>query len=198
MRGFFPFLNLKTKTMKKILLVFCVAAMISSCGGNNDPKKEATEANEQKFDSTNLENDTKFAVAAADGGMLEVELGKLALANSSSKTVKQFAQMMIDDHGKAGEELKMLAASKNITLPSALSNKNQDAYNDLAKKKGTDFDKAYAYFMVDDHQEDIGEFKKQAEDGKDTDLKNWAAGKVPVLEHHLMMAKTADSTVKKQ
>lgn len=185
--------------MKNIFLALFITVAATSCGNNNpDPKKEAAEENKAKFDSTNLEDDTKFAVAAADGGMMEVELGKLALVNGSSKTIKQFAQMMIDDHSKAGEELKALATSKNITLPAALSNKNQDALNDLSKKKGNDFDKAYASFMVDDHKEDIDEFRKQAENGKDADLKNWAAGKVPVLEHHLMMARAADSTVRKK
>jgi putative membrane protein len=184
--------------MKKLLILFVFAAAFSACGNNeNDSKKEANASNDQKFDSTDLENDTKFAVAAADGGMLEVALGKLAQTNASSTTVKQFGQMMVDDHSKAGEELKSLAASKNITLPSALSNKNQDHYNDLAKKMGKDFDKAYSSFMVDDHKEDIDEFKKQAEKGKDGDLKNWAAGKVPVLEHHLMMAQAADSVARK-
>jgi putative membrane protein len=142
--------------MKKLLFSFLIAACcaLTSCG------------------NTNIQDDTKFAVEAADGGMMEVELGKLAQTNASSKQIKDFGQQMVNDHGKAGEELKMLAASKNITLPSALSNKNQDSYNDLAKKKGVDFDKAYASFMVDDHKEDIDKFKHEAEKGNDADRKN--------------------------
>jgi putative membrane protein len=185
--------------MKKLLFGFLVAACcaLTSCGNSDDSKKEAVDENKQKFDSTNVQDDTKFAVEAADGGMMEVELGKLAQANASSKQIKDFGQQMVNDHGKAGEELKTLAASKNITLPATLSNKNQDMYNDLAKKKGADFDKAYASFMVDDHKKDIDKFKDEAEKGNDADLKNWAAGKVPTLEHHLMMAQAADSTVRK-
>ncbi len=186
--------------MKKLMIPILIAAAftISSCGNNdNDSKKEAVADNKEKFDSTDIQDDTKFAVAAADGGMMEVQLGKLALTNGSSKKVKQFAQMMIDDHGKAGDELKTLAAGKNITLPATLSNKNQDSYNDLAKKKGAAFDKAYTSFMVSDHKDDIGDFQKEADKGKDSTIKDWAAGKLPLLQHHLMMAQEADSLVRK-
>jgi putative membrane protein len=124
-----------------------------------------------------------------------VQLGKLALTNSSAPAVKKFANMMIEDHTKANAELKALAEKKNITVPAVLSNKNQDDYNDLSKKKGADFDKAYTSFMVKDHKDDIDEFKKEADKGTDADLKDWASGKVPVLQHHLEMAQMADSTV---
>jgi putative membrane protein len=185
--------------MKKTCIYLLLAGTItlSACGNENDSKEIAKDENKEKFDSTSIEDDTKFAVAAADGGMMEVELGKLALTNASSAKVKEFAQMMVDDHGKANEELKALAQTKNISIPAVLSNKKQDKYNDLAKKKGVDFDKAYTSFMVDDHKEDIDAFRKEAEKGKDPELKNFASSKLPILEHHLMMAQAADSTVRK-
>lgn len=103
--------------------------------------------------------------------------------------------MMVDDHGKANEELKTLAAQKNITLPTVLSEECQNTYNDLAAKTGKDFDDAYTDFMVKDHKKDIDNFKKQADKGNDADLKSWAAGKVATLEHHLDMAKRAEDVV---
>jgi putative membrane protein len=130
--------------------------------------------------------------------MLEVQLGQLAVSKASSPSVKKFGQSMIDDHSKANEELKSLAAQKNITLPAALSDKNQKKYDELSGKTGPEFDKAYSKFMVDDHKEDIDEFKKEAEKGDDPDLKSWAAGKISVLEHHLMMAEAARDEVDKQ
>jgi len=181
--------------MKKIILPLFVIVIACACGSSDDSKKVANEDNKEKFDSTDIQDDTKFAVTAAEGGMLEVELAKLALTNASSPVIQNFAKMMIDDHSKAGEELKTLAAQKNITLPNVLSNQHQDDYSELAKKKGADFDKAYASYMVKDHKEDIHAFTKQAEKGKDAELKNWAAGKIPVLQHHLDKAQTADSTV---
>lgn len=180
------------KNIKALSILFAACFFVlASCGtksDQDDSKEIAEEQNEEKFDDTQLEDATEFAVEAADGGMLEVQLGQLALTKASSPQVKEFAQSMIDDHSKANEELKNLAQSKNITLPSALSEKNQKDYNDLAEKSGADFDKAYCEFMVKDHKEDLDKFKKAAEKAEDPDLKSWAAGKVPVLEHHLSMA----------
>jgi putative membrane protein len=182
------------------LSALCAAFLFTlvSCGtqSNQDDSKEvAEEQNEQKFEESDLEDDTDFAVKAADGGMLEVQLAELALTKASSPKVKEFAQMMITDHTKANDELKNLAQSKNISLPTALSEENQKDYNDLAEKSGPDFDKAYCDFMVKDHKDDLEEFKKAADDSKDPDLKSWAAGKVTVLEHHLSMAEDMDKAI---
>jgi len=187
--------------MKKITLSALILASIisfSSCSSkkSEDTKEVAEEQNEKKLDDTIVEDDSKFAVAAADGGMMEVKLGELALSNGSSPLVKDFGKNMVKDHGKANEELKALATQKSITLPMALSDDKQKDYDDLAKKKGKEFDKAYASFMVDDHENDIKEFEKAAKDCKDMDIKSWAGGKVPTLQHHLEMAKAMKDATK--
>ena len=92
---------------------------------------------------------------------------------------------MVKDHSKANDELKALASQKNITLPDSLSEDKQKKYKDLAEKKGTDFDKAYVSLMVDDHKQDIKEFEEASKDAKDAEVKAWAAGKLPTLNHHL-------------
>lgn len=188
------------KTITSLMLSAALIAGLSSCGNKKteteDTTKVAEEQNEQKFDDTKVEGDTEFAVEAADGGMLEVQLGQLAQTNASSAEVKNFAKMMVDDHTKANDELKAAATAKNISLPGALSDKNQKKYDDLVGKNGEDFDKAYIDFMVDDHKEDLDAFKDEAENGHDADLKAWAAGKVPTLQHHYDAAKTAQDALK--
>jgi putative membrane protein len=185
----------------QILTVTAISVMLllGACTAKNesDSKELAEDQNEQKFNDSKIEDDSEFAVAAADGGLLEVQLGKLAQTISNTSDVKILGQMMADEHGKSNQELKELAAQKNITLPTVLSDKNQKKYNDLASKTGKDFDDAYTDFMVKDHQEDIDEFKKQADNGNDMELKSWAAGKVSSLEHHLEMAKQAEEAVNK-
>jgi len=186
--------------MKKIALNVLLAASLFTAVACNENKKEdstevAEDQNEAKFDER-MEDDTEFAVAAADGGMLEVQLGELAQRNGMSSTVKDFGKMMVDDHSKANDELKSMAQAKNITLPTSLSSDKQDTYDDLAKKTGKEFDQAYADLMVKDHKKDIDEFKEEAEDGKNADLKSWAAGKVPTLEMHLQKAQAMQDAVK--
>lgn len=190
-------------TMKKLMLNAAIFAgalfLAASCSDkrteNDDSKEIAKEENDKKFDDTNIENDTKFAVKAADGGMLEVKLGELAQTKGVSQEVKDLGKMLVDEHSKANEELKAIAAQKNISLPAVLSDDCQKTYDDLAAKSGTEFDEAFAEHMVKDHKDDIDAFKKEAEKGDDPDLKAWAAGKVPTLEHHLDMAKSTEEAV---
>jgi len=67
----------------------------------------------------------------------------------------------------------------------------------LAKKTGADFDKAYISFMIADHKDDIAEFEKEVQNGKDSEIKNWALNKIPVLKHHLHLANEACASLKK-
>jgi len=162
-----------------------------------DSKDMAKEQNDEKFDDSDIKKDAKFAVNAADGGMLEVELGKLAESKGSSKVVKDFAKHLIADHSKANEELKALALSKSISLPEALSEKNQKKYDKLNEKSGAEFDKDFIDLMVSDHKDDIDLFEKEAEKGNDPELKSFASGKLPTLKHHLQMAEDAKAALKK-
>jgi putative membrane protein len=192
--------------MKNLSYFLIAAAMmgIMSCGNNSANSSNSTEAavdsNKKELeakDSTELKPDAEYAVMAANGGMLEVELGKLAQTKATSPKVVEFAKMMVEDHSKANKELMGIAGAKFITLPAILDNKKQKDYDDFAKMDKKDFDKAYTDYMVKDHKEDIDEFKKEAQDGKDAELKAFAAKHVPILEHHLQAAQAASDAVKK-
>jgi putative membrane protein len=152
-------------------------------------------------DATNMRSDTKtgdtgFLTEAAQGGMAEVELGKLASTKATNPDVKKFAQQMITDHSKANNELKELAAKKNFSVPTELSPKHKSLMDKLNGLSGADFDKAYVDAMVDDHKEDVEAFKDQSEDGKDADVKAWAGKTLPTLQMHLDMIKGIQSKMK--
>jgi putative membrane protein len=190
---------MKIKTNKFLTLTLLAGAFMFAACAQKDKPEDATEVaeeqNEAKFEDTEIENDTEWAVAVADMGMLEVEASKLALERATTPSVKQFAQTMVDEHSKANEELKTAASQKNISLPAALSEKSQKKLDDLREKSGKDFEDAYTDCMVKDHKDAVDKFKKQAEKGEDADLKSWAAGKVATLENHLEMAKAIEKTV---
>jgi putative membrane protein len=187
--------------MKKtsIILVAAVFAMFQVACNNqeNATNTNAENQNEQKFDSTDVKRDADYAMEAASGGMMEVELGRLAMTNAASNEVKEFGNGMVTDHSKANEELKSLAVSKNITLPTAPNSDMQRKIDELSQKKGADFDKAYIDLMVDDHKDDIDLFQKEADKGNDADIKSWASGKIPTLQHHLHMAEEIQQHLKK-
>jgi putative membrane protein len=127
---------------------------------------------------------------AAQGGMMEVQLGSYAQQNALSERVKAFGAMMVRDHSKANDELKSIATTKSITLPADMSNsKDKKEMDELMKKTGKDFDKAYMKMMVDDHKKDVKAFEDASKDVKDTELKNFASSTLPVLKVHLDSAK---------
>ncbi len=137
--------------------------------------------------------DHKFAMAAANGGLAEVELGKLATANASNDDVKKFGQRMVDDHGKANDELASILKQKGMNPPTALEGKEKATYDKLSKLSGPAFDKAYMSAMVKDHTEDVKEFENQSKSGKDPELKAFASKTLPTLQDHLKMAKDTQS-----
>lgn len=142
------------------------------------------------------EQDKKFADEAATGGMMEVMLGELASNQASNSNVKSLGAMMVKDHSKANEELKSWASKNGYSLPTSMTAEQQKMYDDLKAKKGSDFDKAYATAMVNDHKKDVAAFKKQASDGGDATLKSFASKTVPTLEHHLMESEKTKEAVK--
>ncbi len=139
--------------------------------------------------------DRLFITNAAKGGLAEVQLGQLASDKGTSAEVKQFGQRMVSDHSKANDELKSLAQSKNITLPSDLDAKDKALHDRLSKMSGEAFDRAYMQHMLADHKKDVSEFRKESSSGKDPDVKAWASKTLPTLEEHLKMAQDANKAV---
>ena len=133
-------------------------------------------------------DDKKFLKDAAIGGLEEVELGKLAAQKGSSDAVKQFGQKMVDDHSKANDQLKELAAKEQIEVPSSLDGKHQKNIDKLSALSGEKFDKEYSKDMLKDHRKDVSEFQLEAQNGTDPNIKQFAASTLPVLQEHLKMA----------
>jgi putative membrane protein len=146
--------------------------------------------------STLAASDRKFVTQALQHGMAEVELGKLASEKASHDQVKQFGQRMVDDHGKAGEELKQIAQDKGITPPGEMDAKHKKLHDRLSKMSGAEFDRAYMSEMVKDHRNDVKEFQREAKSAKDADVKSFASKTLPTLQEHLKQAQAIDKQVK--
>ncbi|CAH0153517.1 hypothetical protein SRABI27_03393 [Pedobacter sp. Bi27] len=193
--------------MKKLIYVFAISVLaFQACnGGNKDAKESADSLNMAKDSSTNAvatggiavdEADAKFTTQAAVGGMAEVELGKLALEKSSNSQVKEFATMMVKDHGMANTELMAIAKQKNITLPSTVDDEHKKKMDDLSKKTGADFDKAYVDAMVSGHKSTLKLMEDESRDGKDADLKSFATKTAPIVQSHLVMINKINDSMK--
>jgi putative membrane protein len=141
-------------------------------------------------------DDLEFMQHAAAGGLLEVELGKIAQSRATNAQVKQFAARIVQDHTKGNEELKKVAAAKGVTLPATVERKQRKAIDELKAMPAPRFDHEYMEYMVKDHREDIKAFDKEAKSGKDADVKAFAAKTLPTLHEHLQLAEGAQGAVR--
>lgn len=186
------------KTSIFVGMSFGAILLLQACNSNN--------TNSGDKDSANIHADTSastsatpgnttvtdtaaqsFMMKAAIGGMMEVEAGRIAQEKAGKAAVKAFGAKMVEDHTKAGDELKALAASKNVTLPTALPEADQKHLDAMKAMSGTAFDKHYMGMMVNDHASTITLFE-QATMSSVPEVKSWAEKTLPVLKSHNEMA----------
>ncbi|OKL41240.1 DUF305 domain-containing protein [Pontibacter flavimaris] len=174
---------------------------LASCNQKTDAVEEAQEVNEGMVEDTRMEEQkddlSEFMTKAASGGMMEVELGKLAQQQAMNQQVKDFGTMMVNDHSKANDELKALAAKKSLVLPDSMSQDHMDHVKELRDKKGADFDAAYMDLMVEDHEEDVEMFEEASNNLEDAEAKAFASKTLATLRTHLNRAQEIDSTLQK-
>jgi putative membrane protein len=155
------------------------AALAGGCRGNDNERAEAPPAGGAVGTSGAAADvrgaDRDFVREAAITGMAEIEIGRMALDRSRDTDVKKFAQMMIDDHTKAAENLKAVATSHRIDLPAQVDDDHRDKAEALGKKNGTEFDQDYADAMVDGHQAFVDKLESRVD--KDT-LAEWKSKNV--------------------
>ncbi|MGI8961268.1 MAG: DUF4142 domain-containing protein [Bryobacteraceae bacterium] len=163
----------------------------------NGPAGPGSADNPDATTMTKKVDDKKFVNDAALGGMAEVELGKVATQKAASDAVKQFGQKMVDDHTKANDQLKEIASRENMSIPDSLDSKHRSRIEKLSKLSGPAFDKAYVKDQVKDHEKDVSDFKSEAQNGSDPNIKQFASSTLPTLEQHLSMAKDLNKTEKK-
>jgi|SRR5579862_5933107 len=128
-----------------------------------------------------------FVDQATQAGMTEVQLGQLALEKSSDPQIKQFAQRMVADHTKAGEQLTAIAKSENLKVPEKLDHKHAAMLKSMSGKSGADFDAAYAHDMQKDHDDAVALFE-HATRLSDPKLAQFATETLPTLKEHKQLA----------
>jgi putative membrane protein len=148
----------------------------------------AAESEETKATSS----EKAFIMKAANGGMTEVEMGKLAAEKGGSDAVKDFGNRMVKDHSKANDQLKDVAAKIGVAVPGKVNAKHQAMIDKMSAMSGPAFDKAYVKEMVNDHKKTIAELETAGKEVKNADLKKFIDDTVPVIKDHLDMIQKFD------
>jgi putative membrane protein len=167
-------------------------------GTASTPSQHQTLENSSRADTAKAVNGAatpaSFVSTAAQDGMTEVALGKLALHKSSNDDVKQFAQKMVEDHGAANSDLAAIAKAQGITVPTRLDAKHEAMVKEMSAKSGTAFDQAYAAHMAKAHTEAVALFEA-ASNSSDPELSLFARKTLPTLQQHEQLADNLRASV---
>jgi len=129
-----------------------------------------------------------FVTKALEGGETEVQLGQLAQQKSQSADVKQFGQKMVADHSQMADKwFKPVAQQLGVSEPKGPSKKDKKEIAKLQGLSGEDFDREYITMMVKDHQQDLKDFKDEAQAAQDPNVKQVAEQGSNVISQHLQL-----------
>jgi putative membrane protein len=191
----------RTVLAATLLSLSAAVPLVAGAAGAADNASSSTSAKSSTMTQAKNElssSDKKFVEKAAQGGVAEVEMGKLAAQKAQSAEVKQFGERMVKDHSAANDKLMKLASDKGVAASNEMDASTKREYDKLSKLSGAQFDQEYMKSMVSDHEKDVKEFQSEAKSAKDPDVKSFAENTLPTLEEHLKMAKSAEASVKRE
>ena len=119
-----------------------------------------------------------FVNKAAIGGMFEVEFSKLIVGKGNVVSVKDFAAMMITDHGAANSKLEKVAIEQKLSVPTMLDEAHRSELEKLAEGDGP-YDELYVELQREAHSDAVTLFESYAKDGDNPSLKVFAQETVP-------------------
>ena len=171
-------MTMSSRLLLASAIVFCGVALAQTSGGSSAPKQPAETAG----------GDASFIQKAGQGGMAEVEIGKLAAQKAKSGDVRKFAEHMVRDHTSNNRELEKIATKQNVALPKDLDAEHAALRDKLASLKDEAFDKAYIDAMCEDHQKMDDLLKSSAGSVSSDELRTYIKKTTPTVEAHLREA----------
>lgn len=137
--------------------------------------------------------DQQFVDFAAQTDMVEAHLGQMAQKVSNSQDIKAYGQMLTTDHTEDFGSLHTAAAKANLTVPDAISAKNNtEKIDPFEKLKGAAFDHKFVHEMIVGHEHAIAVYKKEAATATNEDIQQYAKDAIPMLQKHLDKAEALE------
>ena len=176
--------------MRSIVFLAVLGLAFAGCrsngwfGGGDDSDSDTGTSGQQQGQRNLSSEDREFVQQAAAGGIFEVESSRLAVSRSRHENVRDFANMMIADHGMVNRELDTLLAQTDISMPRTLDFAHQRQLDDLRTLQGEEFDRRFYELQVAAHDEAIDVFDRASRECDDQSLRSFAAKTLPSLRKH--------------
>lgn len=138
----------------------------------------------------------EFIEKAAKSNLAEIEFSKVAQQKASNSDVKSYAQTMQTEHTKANDELRKIAQKKNITFPTSMDQEKQTKLDNMRRKSGAEFDRAYMDYAVNSHSKSVEFYQKASKELKDNELKTYADNTLTSLKNHHQKATQLNDKLK--
>jgi len=173
------------ETHPRALMLVCLAALAGGCTAPPDPGSAPATVRASSL------QDPQFVTAAAANGRYEVQASRLAMYRAASPQVRSYAQMLVDHHTRANNELMDLVRARGMRLPGVLPRDKRTKLDRLASASGSEFDRMYIRIVgIEDHQGDIALFERASRELRDPELRAWASKTLPALRSHLDAAQS--------
>ncbi len=168
--------------MKKTAALLLAILTFAACSdSDNDSVKQAHLLN---LNAAIDDDISDFMTHAADARLMDIEEGKLAKIKGTNDIIKNYGDQLVRDNTTLLEELKGVAASKHIVIPTTLGTKSAKALEGLRDQEGKDFDTRFLKMVKRDHRRDLDSFEDAA-DFNDRDIQQFAQRNIRVFEKHL-------------
>lgn len=126
--------------------------------------------------------DATFMTRTQLRGLEQIELGRIAAARASNSDVREFGQQIVQDRGKANEELRLFAQGQSIALPTVLEAKRRTEIDRISKLSSPALDREIVRALVKLHDADVADFQNQTQMGQEVELQGWVYVMLPSLE----------------
>lgn len=166
------------------------APMLAQGAGSQastQPSKSAASANQRAADLLNTINKN------------EVDEAKMMADHTQNSSVKDFAQMLQNDHQDAQNKLESAAQQSNISLKTNKAEQQQGQAETAALQKlsGASADSSFARDEVRDHRRAIRQLQRLQPQITDPQIKSVVQDTIPVLQKHLDAAEKLQSQLGK-
>lgn len=161
-----------------------------------DPVDAAMAVNQTLVERNKVDADVaEFLVTAADARMMDMTEGTLATQRGTTKEIKEYGKVMINDQKAMLTEIKKMAKRRKVALPSGISNEKEEGRKELAELSGKEFDKKFIRMMIIDHKRDLKLFRKAVK-SNDEEISEFAELYIPILQSHLARIKEINEDLK--
>jgi putative membrane protein len=174
--------------------VLCALANGASATGNSASGPPWSAPASAGLASSLSPQDRAFIENAAESGRAEVQASRLAVRRASDPNVRSFAQRMVTDHTTANAQLQEIARAGGVMIPADGTVAQQSGIAILEAATGSEFDNVYERnFGVSAHEKAIALFRKEAGEGKNPRVKEFARDTLPTLQTHLQLARNVQA-----